>query len=345
MKRKGFTLVELLVVIAIIALLMGLLMPALARVRQIAYRMMCGSNLSGIGKAMLVYSNDNDELYPMAGNREATWSTEGMLPNFAEQMRQKAYGGRGMGVTITSSHYLLVKYADVTPSQFVCKGDVGTKVWRVSEAGLPTGGGIDDDTDVWDFGGGSGGGGSSDIWPGQRCSYTYHMPYYFTHPTKGLINFPIVAVSNPGSPVSSDRNPYLDNNAMSYIDGTNPEEGERPTWIAAISGTPAHYDDPDLTGNSALHQREGQNVLFNDQHVEFCRYPNVGISKDNIFKCWEEATPPDDAEKRELGTVPYTNLFKNGSTSPAVAPQSEKDAFLIGEINLEGGSTLSPTGT
>jgi prepilin-type N-terminal cleavage/methylation domain-containing protein len=53
MKKKGFTLVELLVVIAIIALLMGILMPALARVRQIAFRMVCGTNLSGIGKAML----------------------------------------------------------------------------------------------------------------------------------------------------------------------------------------------------------------------------------------------------------------------------------------------------
>ena len=62
--RKGFTLVELLVVIAIIALLMGILMPALARVRQIAYRMMCGTNLAGIGRGMLVYAQDHDEEYP-----------------------------------------------------------------------------------------------------------------------------------------------------------------------------------------------------------------------------------------------------------------------------------------
>ena len=67
MKKKGFTLVELLVVIAIIALLMGILMPALARVRMIAYRMVCGSNLSGIGKALLLYAGDNQEAYPMPG--------------------------------------------------------------------------------------------------------------------------------------------------------------------------------------------------------------------------------------------------------------------------------------
>ena len=63
MERKGFTLVELLVVIAIIALLMGILMPALTRVRQIAFRLICGTNLSGIGKAMMVYANDYDDEY------------------------------------------------------------------------------------------------------------------------------------------------------------------------------------------------------------------------------------------------------------------------------------------
>ena len=72
-KKKGFTLVELLVVIAIIALLMGILMPALARVRQIAFRMTCGTNLSGIGKAMLIYANDYEDELPRAGGRNTAW--------------------------------------------------------------------------------------------------------------------------------------------------------------------------------------------------------------------------------------------------------------------------------
>ncbi len=71
MKKKGFTLVELLVVIAIIALLMGILMPALARVRAIAFRMVCGSNLSGIGKAMLIYANDYEDEFPQGGAKVA----------------------------------------------------------------------------------------------------------------------------------------------------------------------------------------------------------------------------------------------------------------------------------
>ena len=37
-------------------------------------------------------------------------------------------------VTITSSLYLLVKWEDVTPAQFVCKGDAGTKEFKLSDA-------------------------------------------------------------------------------------------------------------------------------------------------------------------------------------------------------------------
>jgi prepilin-type processing-associated H-X9-DG protein len=46
----------------VVALLMGIMMPALARVRQISFRMVCGTNMSALGKAMLIYSNDYDDI-------------------------------------------------------------------------------------------------------------------------------------------------------------------------------------------------------------------------------------------------------------------------------------------
>ncbi len=59
-RKKGFTLIELLVVIAIIALLMGILMPALNTVKKKAKNVLCQSNLKQWGNIFLLYTNDNN---------------------------------------------------------------------------------------------------------------------------------------------------------------------------------------------------------------------------------------------------------------------------------------------
>jgi prepilin-type N-terminal cleavage/methylation domain-containing protein len=59
-KDKGFTLVELLVVIAIIALLMGVLLPALNKARKAAKRVVCMSNMRQIVVAWMTYAENSD---------------------------------------------------------------------------------------------------------------------------------------------------------------------------------------------------------------------------------------------------------------------------------------------
>ena len=74
MKTKlndGFTLIELLVVIAIIAILMGILMPVLGKVRKQAWAATCQSNLRQIGLAGELFAQDNDGYLPRGGGFSA----------------------------------------------------------------------------------------------------------------------------------------------------------------------------------------------------------------------------------------------------------------------------------
>jgi hypothetical protein len=88
LKGKGLAIAGICISVVWLFITIAVLLPAIARVRQVSFRMVCGTNLSGLGKAMLIYANDYKDMYPTPSK----WCD------------------------------LLVEHAEVTPKSFICKG-------------------------------------------------------------------------------------------------------------------------------------------------------------------------------------------------------------------------------
>lgn len=313
--KRGFTLTELLVVIAIIALLMSILVPVLSRTREVAARLACGTNLSGIGKAMIVYAHDSEGRLPRAGGPESAW---GITSRWSAPDRRKAFGlamadpsrrdgalsiapcrcGGWMnrlptGASITSCFYLLVKYAEVTPKSFVCRADTGITEFKLSDVPQGAVPSTFELTEAWDFG----------PEPTKHCSYSYHIPFG---------RYGLRTTSNPSLAVAADRSPWIKSPGAAI----GPWSAFKPD--VEFAGGVAGGRSQARRGNTASHQRDGQNVLFLDSHVEFAKRPYCAVEDDNIYTVSRDVT---GGKGDVYGTQP--------AASPTLQPANEADSLLV----------------
>jgi prepilin-type N-terminal cleavage/methylation domain-containing protein/prepilin-type processing-associated H-X9-DG protein len=121
---RGFTLVELLVVIGIIALLVGILLPALSRAREAANDLKCKANLRTIGQGILLYATGNHQYYPMGAQGNGQSNAANPDSNAIwDKVVQQTLGRKGSIGSATTDQTGKIGDAFICPSAIVISAD------------------------------------------------------------------------------------------------------------------------------------------------------------------------------------------------------------------------------
>jgi len=299
-ERKGLTVVGLIVIIFAVAFILAILMPMHGKVPHIAERVVCGTNLKGLGMAIAVYANDYDGMYPQLPGTGSWSKWLGFAYDYPTPDLRPSGQEANVTRTISASWYLLVREADVSPKAFICpSGPNKAFSPRLDRQEL---------YHLWDFG----------SIPYRHVDYAMHNPYG---------NYPANRERSAAFVVAADMNPWFRQGDIvpAGRDGNAPQLLRMADWSYMADWRNA--DRQSLkAGNSLAHKigsdkfSEGQNVLFADGHSSYETRADVGVRNDNIYTYWSTEEEPTDQD-RQGGTAPTGRGAGNDA-------KSRDDSFL-----------------
>ena len=305
----GFTLIELLVVISIIAILISILLPALAKARELADRAVCMANIRGIIQSMTTYAQSNDGTFPAVDggvytgfnnymNQPLQASTYQGTETVPQEVVQELFDGNPAGgypnwwnncLDPTASMWILVLQGYTTPASFLCPSDsIGNQSGPSLETtASPTNPNLN--VYISNFGWVGGkvsplGANMATNGVGRGLSYSIAFPWLWEIAGgNGPAGYSLAPArwwttngANTLVPLVSDMAPQ--DGTSSNVDGPGNGVYERITTTLPTANTFGPY-----IYNSGNHKGDGENVGFGDDHVTWETSPYVGEDGDNIF--------------------------------------------------------------
>ncbi len=316
-RRSGFTLIELLVVVAIIALLISILLPSLARARELSRRTSCAANARALAQACLMYAGNNNGVFPTPWHNE-TWEYPadqckvthvgwgfkardgylpgGTLPGSGIPANQKS-NPRGFFKLLRGG-----ERAYMQPKGFICPSTRSLKH-------KPKGTNVEpaDGRAVYDFMGCEtelGSDYSSAAAEMTEFSYSFQVTLRHSMRTAGggtvIMGVRLTNRDDPRKALAADRNPFSNSVTSRSAPTDFIAKGEYQFSMTAATGFPLPGDtdgdgtldqtefataaaNHNKTLNSRNHNLEGQNVSFLDGHAKWYKTSLAGADEDCIW--------------------------------------------------------------